>query len=83
MFEKKFVIEDFLLPFVEEASVRLRYLFPDVEFRVVDDTIIVRSSDAKKEASLAEEVNYALYRAKIRNDGIANRAALYSAVFNK
>jgi hypothetical protein len=81
MYRQNLKVDPDLQPFIQEASARLRYLFPKVEFYATSDTIEFELENPATISEIREEINYALYRAKVRSDGIANRTALYSAVF--
>lgn len=72
-----------LRPFSDEAVARLNYLFSEVRFVVVGDTIEVWYDRTLEVAELSQEISYALFRAKIRHEGSANRLALYAAVFGR
>ncbi len=81
MHQNTFCVDDFLRPFVNDAVARLNYLFPGVRFQVVEGAILMQSDHPLENDILSKEISYALYRAKIRNEGLANRSALYAAVF--
>lgn len=83
MFKKTINIDNYLRPFADDAVARLNYLFSDIRFILVKDTIEIQSDQPVEEEKLSQEISYTLYRAKIRHEGSANRAALYSAVFGR
>ncbi len=83
MLKEVIQIDEVLRPFSNEAVARLNYLFSEVRFVVVGDTIEVMSDRTLAIEGLQQEISYALFRAKIRHEGSANRSALYSAVFDR
>jgi hypothetical protein len=58
-------------------------LFPEIQFEFIGEKIEMQSEKPFDNEQLQHEISYALYRAKIRNEGAANRAVLYSAVFGR
>ena len=83
MFKNTFEIESSLRPFANDASARLNYLFLGVQFIVQGNAIEMRSDHPLEGDELSQEISYALYRSKIRHEGMANRSALYSAVLSE
>ena len=83
MFEKSIMFGEHLRPFANDAVARLNYLFPEIQFEFMGEKIEMQSAKSFDSDQLQHEISYALYRAKIRNEGTANRAALYSAVFGR
>jgi hypothetical protein len=67
---------------IDAAVTRLRYLYPDWSISADDDKVnVIVASDT--EASLARrEVNYALYRERIRVEGAPLRELLLKSVMS-
>lgn len=81
--KKSITIDEHLRPFAHDAVARLNYLFPDVRFEFFREKIEIQSAEPFNDEKLQHEISYALYRAKIRSEGTANRALLYAAVFGR
>lgn len=78
-----FNVSEHLLEFCQQALDRLAYLFPQVEFKMINQVIHCSSREPFDMNSLNEALRYELYRAKIRFEGQELRSALYSAVFQR
>jgi hypothetical protein len=72
-----------LLPYVEPALARLRYLYPDIEFAAAGNDIEVLSAKGEPAAMVEREIRYALYREKIYAETLPLRRALIKAVTSK
>jgi hypothetical protein len=69
-----------LAPFVEDALMRMRYLYPSVHFIHTKDNIL--TSEYSDIETLRRDIAYTIYRAKIASDGADLRNSLLSTVMN-
>ncbi len=81
--ELKLSIPEYLLASSPNAIARLQYLLPDITFRWDDTELVCFGPEATNWADVRQEIYYTMYRAKIRNEGAAQRAALFDAVFGR
>jgi hypothetical protein len=70
-----------LLPHADAAIVRLSYLYPDVQFSLVADTIEVFGVKPSDQAALKKEVAYAVYRERIYRETLDIRKSLAKGLF--
>ena len=69
-----------LLPYVEPALARMRYLYPDLEFAPTESTIEVSCATGELPPAIKREIQYTLYREKIYAETFVLRRALVEAV---
>jgi hypothetical protein len=72
-----------MLPYVEPALARVRYLYPSFEFVFEAGAIEINGGLGAATAPVIREVQYALYREKIYAETLPLRRALIEAVTGK
>ena len=81
--EMKLSIPEYLLASCPSAIARLQYLLPNIEFQWDSTELICIGPEDTNWADVRQEIYYTMYRAKIRNEGAAQRVALFDAVFGR
>ena len=76
-------IPEAMLPYVEQALTRLRYLYPGAAFVVEGASVVVAGADAIDPNLLARDINFVVYREKIYAETLPLRTDLIRAVTNK
>lgn len=76
-------IAEVVQPFISPALIRLRYLYPNARFAVVDKNIEVHADPEADMSLLYREVLYAVYREKIYAETLGMRRALIEAVMRR
>jgi hypothetical protein len=77
----KLSIPEHLVASSPDAIARLQYLLPDIAFECDGTEVVCFGPEDADWAVVRQEVYYTMYRAKIRNEGAAQRTALFDAVF--
>ncbi len=65
-------------PCIPAALLRLRYLYPELDFSVSEQGVTVLGTHGSDPAQLDREVSYQVYRAKIFRQTLPMRQSLYT-----
>ncbi|WP_234905194.1 hypothetical protein [Rhizobium rhizogenes] len=72
-------IDEHLRPWLSDAMLRFRYLYPEIELHIDGDTVSFRGEDAD-DPSITRDFHFCLYRQKIFAETLPLRKMLIEGV---